>query len=207
MGLKNLPQDRRPADRRRAGPPTPRPRWCRRARRPPSGSLRSTLGEVAADDGRGGHPPAGGRGDRRRRAPCWDSRRDRWVTDCHERATADDVVGDRARLPGRPGTGRVLPAPARLERDPGRAGLGQARRPGRRSGAVVPDRARVRAPGLAGRPGRPADERAPGHRGRRPRRWPARTREQAGATLADFQPQEDVRVYLDPAGHPFCLFL
>ena len=29
----------------------------------------------------------------------------------------------------------------------------------------------------------------------------------AGATLADFQPQEDVRVYLDPAGHPFCLFI
>lgn len=28
----------------------------------------------------------------------------------------------------------------------------------------------------------------------------------AGAVLADFQPQEDVRVYLDPAGHPFCLF-
>jgi catechol 2,3-dioxygenase-like lactoylglutathione lyase family enzyme len=28
-----------------------------------------------------------------------------------------------------------------------------------------------------------------------------------GATLADFQPQEDVRVYLDPDGHPFCLFL
>jgi len=28
-----------------------------------------------------------------------------------------------------------------------------------------------------------------------------------GATLADFQPQDDVRVYLDPAGHPFCLFL
>ena len=28
----------------------------------------------------------------------------------------------------------------------------------------------------------------------------------AGATLADFQPQEDVRVYLDPAGHPFCLW-
>ncbi|SDO54173.1 hypothetical protein SAMN04515671_1271 [Nakamurella panacisegetis] len=27
-----------------------------------------------------------------------------------------------------------------------------------------------------------------------------------GATLAGFQPQEDVRVYLDPAGHPFCLF-
>lgn len=27
-----------------------------------------------------------------------------------------------------------------------------------------------------------------------------------GAELATFQPQEDVRVYLDPAGHPFCLF-
>jgi catechol 2,3-dioxygenase-like lactoylglutathione lyase family enzyme len=30
---------------------------------------------------------------------------------------------------------------------------------------------------------------------------------QAGATEADFQPQKDVRVYLDPDGHPFCLFL
>ena len=28
-----------------------------------------------------------------------------------------------------------------------------------------------------------------------------------GAVLADFQPQQDVRVYLDPAGHPFCLFV
>jgi catechol 2,3-dioxygenase-like lactoylglutathione lyase family enzyme len=28
----------------------------------------------------------------------------------------------------------------------------------------------------------------------------------AGATLAEFQPQEHVRVMLDPAGHPFCLF-
>ncbi len=28
----------------------------------------------------------------------------------------------------------------------------------------------------------------------------------AGAMLADVQPQEDVRVMLDPAGHPFCLF-
>jgi hypothetical protein len=26
-----------------------------------------------------------------------------------------------------------------------------------------------------------------------------------GATLAEFQPQEDVRVLLDRAGHPFCL--
>ena len=27
------------------------------------------------------------------------------------------------------------------------------------------------------------------------------------ATLAELQPQEDVRVYLDPAGHPFCLWV
>jgi catechol 2,3-dioxygenase-like lactoylglutathione lyase family enzyme len=31
--------------------------------------------------------------------------------------------------------------------------------------------------------------------------------EECGATLAEFQPQDDVRVYLDPVGHPFCLFL
>lgn len=30
---------------------------------------------------------------------------------------------------------------------------------------------------------------------------------ETGATLAEFQPQADVRVLLDPAGHPFCLFL
>jgi catechol 2,3-dioxygenase-like lactoylglutathione lyase family enzyme len=29
----------------------------------------------------------------------------------------------------------------------------------------------------------------------------------AGATLADFQPQAHVRVFLDPAGHPFCLWV
>ena len=28
-----------------------------------------------------------------------------------------------------------------------------------------------------------------------------------GATVAGFQPQDDVRVCLDPAGHPFCLWL
>jgi hypothetical protein len=26
-----------------------------------------------------------------------------------------------------------------------------------------------------------------------------------GARVADFQPQDNVRVLLDPAGHPFCL--
>lgn len=31
--------------------------------------------------------------------------------------------------------------------------------------------------------------------------------ERAGATLASFQPQDHVRVYLDPAGHPFCLYI
>jgi catechol 2,3-dioxygenase-like lactoylglutathione lyase family enzyme len=28
-----------------------------------------------------------------------------------------------------------------------------------------------------------------------------------GATVAGFQPQDDVRVCLDPDGHPFCLFV
>jgi catechol 2,3-dioxygenase-like lactoylglutathione lyase family enzyme len=28
-----------------------------------------------------------------------------------------------------------------------------------------------------------------------------------GATRAEFQPQDDVRVMLDPAGHPFCLYV
>ena len=27
-----------------------------------------------------------------------------------------------------------------------------------------------------------------------------------GATVASYQPQDDVRVMLDPAGHPFCLY-
>jgi catechol 2,3-dioxygenase-like lactoylglutathione lyase family enzyme len=30
---------------------------------------------------------------------------------------------------------------------------------------------------------------------------------ECGAELAAYQPQEDVRVLLDPAGHPFCLYL
>jgi catechol 2,3-dioxygenase-like lactoylglutathione lyase family enzyme len=30
---------------------------------------------------------------------------------------------------------------------------------------------------------------------------------EVGATLAEYQPQDDVRVLLDPAGHPFCLYL
>ena len=28
-----------------------------------------------------------------------------------------------------------------------------------------------------------------------------------GATIADHQPQENVRVLFDPVGHPFCLYL
>ena len=28
-----------------------------------------------------------------------------------------------------------------------------------------------------------------------------------GATMAEFQPQETVRVHLDPDGHPFCIYL
>ena len=29
---------------------------------------------------------------------------------------------------------------------------------------------------------------------------------ECGATVAEYQPQDDVRVMLDPDGHPFCLF-
>ena len=29
----------------------------------------------------------------------------------------------------------------------------------------------------------------------------------AGAQMAEFQPQDNVRVFLDPAGHPFCLYV
>lgn len=31
--------------------------------------------------------------------------------------------------------------------------------------------------------------------------------QECGAELATYQPQDDVRVMLDPAGHPFCLYL
>jgi hypothetical protein len=31
--------------------------------------------------------------------------------------------------------------------------------------------------------------------------------ERLGATLAELQPQKDVRVWLDPVGHPFCLWV
>lgn len=30
---------------------------------------------------------------------------------------------------------------------------------------------------------------------------------EVGAVLASYQPQENVRVLIDPAGHPFCLYL
>ncbi|MEU8381820.1 VOC family protein [Streptosporangium sp. NPDC048865] len=30
---------------------------------------------------------------------------------------------------------------------------------------------------------------------------------ETGATVAAYQPQDDVRVLLDPAGHPFCLYV
>lgn len=30
--------------------------------------------------------------------------------------------------------------------------------------------------------------------------------EELGATVAAYQPQDDVRVMIDPVGHPFCLF-
>ncbi len=74
-----------------------------------------------------------------------------------------------------------------------------------RSRTVVPARAGACASGLAGRPGgRPdavhldiaVDDLAAG----------VAHAESLGAELAGHQPQDDVRVLLDPAGHPFCLF-
>jgi hypothetical protein len=49
---------------------------------------------------------------------------------------------------------------------------------------------------------------------RRLLRWPVEQDEPgwvkhavaAGAVLAGYQPQAGIRVYLEPAGHPFCLF-
>ncbi|MFB4298057.1 VOC family protein [Actinomadura sp. NTSP31] len=35
----------------------------------------------------------------------------------------------------------------------------------------------------------------------------SRHAEDCGAVLAAFQPADDVRVFLDPVGHPFCLFI
>ena len=29
---------------------------------------------------------------------------------------------------------------------------------------------------------------------------------ECGATMAEYQPQDDVRVHLDPDGHPFCIY-
>ncbi|WP_308258389.1 VOC family protein [Saccharothrix obliqua] len=35
----------------------------------------------------------------------------------------------------------------------------------------------------------------------------SRRAEELGATAAEFQPQRHVRVFLDPVGHPFCLWV
>jgi hypothetical protein len=60
-----------------------------------------------------------------------------------------------------------------------------------------------------GRPGQlvPAisNDGAPRHCGRRPRR--CRNKYGRCGSRRGVQPEDDNRVYLDPAGHPFCLFL
>ena len=35
----------------------------------------------------------------------------------------------------------------------------------------------------------------------------SRTRAELGASVADYQPQDHVRVMVDPVGHPFCLYV
>ena len=138
-----------------------------------------------------------------------------WVASPHGRERADGrprgplvaqgLVGGGARRPRRRRPHPVLLGAARL------AGLEAGRRrrcAGPRRGRGVPRhpaQPRLRAPGLAGRRRAPADDAPPRLRGHRPR-----SRRRGGGAARrrapEHQPQEDVRVLLDPAGHPFCLY-
>ena len=87
-----------------------------------------------------------------------------------------------------------------------RTGLGAAQMPGGGNGALFPVRAGISGPGVAGTARGAAEDAA----SRYTRRRPGRSRgvcSRAGATRAAHQPRDDLRVLLDPAGHPFCLFL
>ena len=71
--------------------------------------------------------------------------------------------------------------------------------------AVVPARDRARAAHLADLARHPADA-APPRLGVQDLEAEVARAEGLGARRAEWQPQDDVRVMLDPAGHPFCLF-
>ena len=71
--------------------------------------------------------------------------------------------------------------------------------------AVVPARDGARAAHLADLARHPADA-APPRLGVQDLEAEVARAEGLGARRAEWQPQDDVRVMLDPAGHPFCLF-
>ena len=86
--------------------------------------------------------------------------------------------------------------------------LGDPAAGGRRHRAVVPAGDRPRAAGLAAGAGHPADAAAPRHPGRRPRRRVGRRRGGRGGAIGGHEDDDEiVRVFRDPAGHPFCLFM
>ena len=97
----------------------------------------------------------------------------------------------------------LLRAPARCRGGGRGAGLGAGAH--RAADAELRAGGAVAAPGVACRAGAAGRHPAPRPVGRRPRAAAAWARE-CGATPADQQPQDDVRVMLDPDGHPFCLF-
>ncbi|GAA3351366.1 VOC family protein [Amorphoplanes nipponensis] len=88
-----------------------------------------------------------------------------------------------------------------VQDEPVQAGSAQ-----RRAGAVLPVRSAYVPPVW---PAGPGDPQMKVHLDIQSRTWPrpVPTRRRPVPARPNFQPQDDVRVYLDPDGHPFCLFL
>ena len=131
------------------------------------------------------------------------------VVDCIGGATAVPHLCDRAGLVGCPRAGRLLPAAARVGAARRRPGLGAAAPSvGRPApvGTVVPGGGRARC-GPCGPAHRPTSRCRSTSTSRSTTSKPASSgRSSAVPPMAEHQPQDDVRVMLDPAGHPFCLF-
>jgi hypothetical protein len=104
--------------------------------------------------------------------------------------------------PGRARAGGLLPSPPGMDRRAGRARLGKARRArGRRGLSFQSESNYVRPTWPAG----PGDQQMMIHLDIEVDDLEAAVA--VGARLAEYQPQDDVRVHLDPAGHPFCLWV
>ena len=115
-----------------------------------------------------------------------------------------DLAHFYARLLDLPVTADNPPVPG----DPIHGGWAQVRPPdGVGDDAELRVRAVLHPAGLAEHRGRSEPDPAPRHRGGRPRGEPCAGPIELGATLAEFQPQDDVRVLFDVDGHPFCLFV